>query len=313
MPSDLFFILNNIFLLVLSIVSILVSFITVFSVFINPKCRTVSTFLTCNTAVFHAVYSLNALIASFYGFRENWAINQPVCKFRAYSFAFICAIMCFAHAIQAIGRLFVTVLHKHKNLATYRVHGLMVAVSWIISVLLCVPPIFFDGAYVYEKESRLCTLTTQYLLGSIYVVTTIFVFPLSITMIAYGIIVYHARSSPKVSNLAPNVTGFRTVNLKRELKVARRMMIIMTIFAAGGTPYLILVIWNGVKPNYPPPEPCYLLVIDMVSCSVTFMSFELLSSNEDIKETTRRYLKCKYRRVNPNLDKQRSIQRKIRY
>lgn len=237
---------------------------------------------------------INNLIGSIYGFSEDWAVHQPVCISRAYIYTLSCGIICFSYTAHAIGRLFSTIYYKQKYLLTYRVHWFMITVGWTLAILLTGAPIFFDNPYVYQKESRLCILPSQRFGGSIFVMSTEFAIPLGCTVTIYSIIFRHARSSGRVVPIVSNNTNSAIPNMKRELKVARNMMIIVIIFAFGGSPYLALAFWNRLGSPSSIPEPLYPLVLQAITLSVTLQMYVLFRSSKQIKHIAEQYLRLSH-------------------
>lgn len=251
-----------------------------------------------------AIYFVNNFIVSIYGLREDWAANQPLCKVRAYFTILSCCAICYSYAIHAVGRLLLTVFHNHRYLNTHHLHWFMITFNWFFTIPLAGIPLFFDGAFVYEKESRLCTLTSKYFLMSVFIITVGFVLPLCVSITVYGIIICYARSSTLAIRLISNNTHSQLLNIKREMKVALNMIIILGVFGGGGTPYLILVLWQGINPHNEPPESFYLLAINAISFFVALMAFILLVSNKEIKNIILQYIFNKRSRVSPDANKQ---------
>jgi len=95
-----------------------------------------------------------------------------------------------------------------------------------LSILFPIPPLFFNGAYIYEKESRICLLTSQKSSTAIYSIITTFVIPFNIIAIVYCKILYTISQStrrvqPTISNIHTNTTP--KINRKREIKLAKNM------------------------------------------------------------------------------------------
>ncbi|CAF3390336.1 unnamed protein product, partial [Rotaria sp. Silwood2] len=54
-------------------------------------------------------------------------------------------------------------------------------------------------------------------------------------------------------------------NRKREIKLARNMMILLNIYSLSGMPITILLFWNLISPNNPPPASLYSLASNCIS------------------------------------------------
>lgn len=292
MLNDWFYILNFSLMAVSSIVTIVVSVTVIVIYVIKSNCRTFTTLLTCNISVAQTIFALNCFIISFYGFNENWAINQPLCSFRAYCFVASASAMGYGVAFQAMGRLFITVFYKYKYFTTFRVCWCMIALSWLIALLLPIVPLFFDGAYIYEKESRLCTISSKNFPMSFYVSIVTFPIPVSASMFIYGRILYYTETAHRVVPLTTSAVNSLIPNLKRQRKVARNMIIILMILIGAGTLYFILILWHRISPSSQPPEPLYLPSMNIVSCMAVVSAFVQLNSNSEIKTVALHFLRC---------------------
>jgi hypothetical protein len=124
-----------------------------------------------------------------------------------------------------------------------------------------------------------------------YAIVTGFIIPLSISMVIYGKIFYQShRSSRRIAALALNAITTYIPNTRREMKLARNMIMVEGIFAGVGTPFLILVLWHAIQPNSPPPESFYLLSINAISIFFAFMMIALFCMNKSVKDAARGYL-----------------------
>jgi hypothetical protein len=289
MLTESFFLINFLFSILISTVALVFSLTMIIIVATHQTCRSVSNLVTCNTSVFIAIYFIINFASSIYGFRADWAFNQPVCLFRAYSFIAVSGSICYSYLVQAISRFFFVVLFKHKYLVTYRVHWYMIALNWIIGILYSTVPLFFEGGYVFEKESHLCTLTTKKFSTCMYAIFTGFIIPLSISFVIYGKILYRAHhSSRRIAALSSITTSY--IASRRDIMVVRKMVTLGGIFAGVGTPYLILVLWHGIQRNASPPESFYLLCINGVSVFFALMIVALFHMNKQVRDVLPRYL-----------------------
>jgi hypothetical protein len=80
-------------------------------------------------------------------------------------------------------------------------------------------------------------------------------------------------------------------NLKREMKLMKNILILISILTCAGTPYLILILWHVIQKQQPPPESFYLLIINSISFFTTLMMITLFWKNRDVKKCTLEYLR----------------------
>ncbi|CAF1635015.1 unnamed protein product, partial [Rotaria sp. Silwood1] len=157
----------------------------------------------------------------------------------------------------------------------------MAALNWIIGILYSIELFFFEDGYVFETESRLCMPTTKTFSTSIYAIFVGFVVPLSLSIVIYSIIWYRAlQSSRRIAIAALEAPNVDIPNARREMKLARNMVITVGLFAGGGTPFLTLVLWHRINPKNPPPESFYLLIHNDITFFVTLITITLFMMNK---------------------------------
>ncbi|CAF3679621.1 unnamed protein product [Rotaria sp. Silwood1] len=267
---------------------------------VHRSCHTVTNLANCNTIVLIGAYCICSILSSIFGFHEDWALQQPGCVFQAFAFLAMPTLISYSYLAQAISRLFFTVFSKHKYLTTYRVHWCLIALNWILGILVSTVPFFFDGSFAYEKESRLCLLTSKIFSLSMYAITIGFVIPLNSSIMIYSIIFHHARRSSR--RIVPAISNTITTyipNARREMKLAQNMIMIETFYAAAGIPLLVLILWQGIQPKNPPPEPLYLLRMNSISLFGTIMMIMLFCTNKKVKDIVLSYPYCERRRTHP--------------
>ncbi|UJR32171.1 hypothetical protein I4U23_019637 [Adineta vaga] len=260
MLPNLFYIINFSISIFVAIIALIIAFLILISVICHRSCRTISNLLICNTSIATIAYYLLNLISIFYALQNNWAYHQPACVFRAYSYTVLCAALCYSYSIHAISRLFFTVFYTHKSLQTWFVHWTMILISWSVSILTpIVPLLIFKHGYQLEEESRICLPTTKIFLSSICSLSIAFLIPLTIVTSIYGIIFFHARQSThRIRGFTSNVTTMmmtsqpKLLKVKREIKLMKKILILVCLLLCGGTPYSILVLWHFLCTKSPP-------------------------------------------------------------
>ncbi|CAF1558740.1 unnamed protein product [Rotaria sp. Silwood1] len=152
--------------------------------------------------------------------------------------------------------------------------------SGIIAVSLLISP----GAYQYEDESRVCTLTRKNFLISFLSAIIIFLFPMITITILYGIIIWHIKQHNRIHLRSTNAW-----RLKRNMKVFKNIFIFTSILGIGGTPYLFSTIVNRIVPI---PWPLYSISFLSIACSSAIGSIAILFTNEQ----ARKIICAKFRR-----------------
>lgn len=283
MTLDLFFTINFSIGILSSAIGLILCALTILTIIYNRVCHTVFNLLTCNTAVICATYFVFSLISSIYGLNENLAINQPACQLRAYAFVVCCTLLLYSHVTHAVSRLFFVVFYKYRSLLNWRTHWIMIIINWHLGILLPLVLLFFDDAYVYEPESRLCTCTTKKFSTSMYGIITAFIIPFNTVVIIYvNLICRSYRSTRRVHDITMGDLGVAP-NMRREMRLVRNMCILLSIMLGGGVPYLCMVIWHAIA-SEPASHGLYILIINSIHICTSFMVGTLFALNEPVRK-----------------------------
>lgn len=295
MLPDYFYIIHYSISIGASTIGSIFALCMIIIVCVNRKCRTIATFLTCDTALAVILFSTLNILSMIFALRPDSSDHQPACALRAYCYVALSAVICYSYAIQALSRLFFTVLYRYRYLLSWRFHWLMIAIRWCVCLSILIIPFFVDHGYGLEVQSRLCIPSSQLLFTAVYSVFTAFVIPLNVVGWAYSIIIYHVRQSTRrvigfVSD-AGRATGNRTtLNVRREMKLMKNIFILLTILFCGGTPYLMLVLWHAVQ-KQALPEALYLSGMNCVPiCIALNMVASFFMSNE-VRKHAEQYLR----------------------
>ena len=297
MLLDLFYKICFSLSIVASAVSLLFGLLMITIVLINRPCHTLTNLMLCNTAVMTMIYSVLQLVSSYYGLRKDWLIHQPGCIFRAYCYVAVCIAVSGSYAIHSISRFFFSVLYRHKHLLTWRTHYFLIFISYVFTLVGPIPPILFGYGYAFEVESRLCLATTKVLYSSMLAVIIAYLIPLSIVLILYTIIIFHARQSVRrvfaLKEDRPSHAKQKNSigpNFKREMKLMKNIFILIGILVCAGIPYLTMVIWHAAS-EQPPPKAFYLLTMVNISLFFLVKIIVLFVMNKDVRMITFNYLR----------------------
>lgn len=292
MSNDVFYAINFSFSIFVSVAGSFCCMVIIAIIIINQPCRTISNFLLVNTCVATLASYINTYIVSIYGFREDWARNQPLCVFRAYTFMASGSAICYSFLGQAISRFFFVVLFKHKILLTDRVHCYMVALIWVISFVAPVPPLLIKDGYAYDITHRLCLPSLNQLPMTTSILVIGFVIPLTLSIVFYYKIWRRTmQSSRRLVPTAPESTTGSQPNMKRERKLARNMTILLSTYGLAGTPLSIVLFWRMFNPNSPPPEALYLLASNAISLFVGLMTVAMFVMSKQLKDIGLAYVR----------------------
>ena len=291
MLSDLFYTVNFSLCIIAALIGLPPALLTITIIRIHRPCHNIPNLLKCNSLVSMSAFMILVLIAAIFGLREDWACYQVACSFRAYCYSVVCTVICCSYSIQAISRLFYAVLYRYRFLQTWRVHWILIIGSWLFSIVTQSVPFFFDKAfYALEVESRLCSGTTNRPFTSMYSLLLAFIMPVGTIVAVYIVIIYRVRqSSLRVRAFAGNrathtrLNTIPSLHVKRELRLARNMMILLFLTTCSGSLYSVLLIWRLGQWSLP-PKFLYLLSISSTVFGVSAMMVIIFFITKDVKQ-----------------------------
>ena len=284
MPSNLFFIINFSIAILVATIGLFVSFTTIIIVYKNCPFRTFNNLLTCNTCVATILCAICNLLTSSLGFHEDWAFNTPLCSFRAYIYNIGIAAASHSKSMHAISHLFFAVLYKHKYLLTWRVNRILILLTWLISLIICLPPFFIDGGYALEEESRSCVISSKIPALALYISVVSVLTPFHIIIIVYLLIVLHVhRSTRRVWNFNQNLHNNHLQSTKREMKLMKQMIVETGILISGGPVFLVLIAWHGTQ-TQSPPDCLYLIGFQLMTFVATVEPIAHFIMNKQLRE-----------------------------
>ena len=83
--------------------------------------------------------------------------------------------------------------------------------------------------------------------------------------------------------------------LNVKMTLTRNMMLLVNIFAGGGTPYLITVVWNAIASSNntisKPPEFLYLVIINLNALCIALMASALFFLNKPVRNIGLNYIR----------------------
>ena len=144
--SSILILLFNIFGVVLAVTFIIV-------VASHRPCHTTTIFLVLNSVV--AAFISNTICGVQAIYQLAGDANDYLCAARGYLLCTATGLLYHTLCVQALHRLFATVLVTRRNLRSGKVIALIVLIQWVVSSCFTLP-IFVDGRITYNPGSHIC-------------------------------------------------------------------------------------------------------------------------------------------------------------
>ncbi|XP_029475446.1 5-hydroxytryptamine receptor 1D [Rhinatrema bivittatum] len=183
---------------ILSLITLATIFSNVFviiTVFLTKKLHTPANYLIGSLAVTDLLVSLLVMpISIAYTVSHTWTFGQIMCDIWLSSDITCCTASILHLCVIALDRYWaITDALEYSKRRTAGRAAVMIAVVWIISVCISIPPLFWRQAKAHEELTE-CTVNTDQISYTIYSTFGAFYIPTVLLVILYGRIYVAARS-----------------------------------------------------------------------------------------------------------------------
>ena len=294
MLSDLFYSITFTGSIVASTIIIVLSFAIVATIIAPRPCRTIKNLVLANTAVATCIFAVFQIILAAYGYRADASHIPPACVFQAYFYIGVVVLVIASYSVQSISSFFFAVLYRHKFLLSWRIHWLLIAANYLYAVVGPIPLFFIEDDLGFDERARLCLPSPKVWRGSLYCVFMAYLVPLNTVFILYAIIFYQTRQSgrrvaafgPDTAATDTRTTAAKTMtrNMQREMKLMKKILILVGFVLMAGLPCSMIVMWQAVIAYPQPPEPLYLLSVVNITVVYVIKIAVLLFMNKEVKD-----------------------------
>ncbi|KAF4793717.1 5-hydroxytryptamine receptor 1D [Turdus rufiventris] len=185
----------SILLSVITLATILANAFVVITIFLTRKLHTPANYLIGSLAVTDLLVSVLVMPVSIvYTVTHTWAFGQLLCDIWLSSDITCCTASILHLCVIALDRYWaITDALEYTKRRTAGRAALMIAVVWMISVSISVPPFFWRQVKAPEEIAK-CAVNTEQISYTIYSTCGAFYIPTVLLLILYGRIYVAARS-----------------------------------------------------------------------------------------------------------------------
>ncbi|KAM6190495.1 5-hydroxytryptamine receptor 1D [Sarcoramphus papa] len=185
----------SVLLSVITLATILANVFVVITIFLTRKLHTPANYLIGSLAVTDLLVSVLVMpISIAYTVTHTWAFGQVLCDIWLSSDITCCTASILHLCVIALDRYWaITDALEYAKRRTAGRAALMIAVVWMISISISVPPFFWRQVKAHEEIAK-CTVNTDQISYTIYSTCGAFYIPTVLLLILYGRIYVAARS-----------------------------------------------------------------------------------------------------------------------
>ncbi|XP_031436625.1 5-hydroxytryptamine receptor 1D [Clupea harengus] len=182
-------------LAVLTLATVLSNAFVITTIYMTRKLHTPANFLIGSLAVTDLLVSILVMpISILYTVSRTWTLGQIMCDIWLSSDITFCTASILHLCVIALDRYWaITDALEYTKRRTTRRASLMIAVVWVISISISIPPLFWRQAKAHEELPE-CMVNTDQISYTLYSTFGAFYVPTVLLVILYGRIYVAARS-----------------------------------------------------------------------------------------------------------------------
>lgn len=185
----------SVVLAIVTLATMLSNAFVIATIFLTRKLHTPANFLIGSLAVTDMLVSILVMpISIVYTVSKTWSLGQIVCDIWLSSDITFCTASILHLCVIALDRYWaITDALEYSKRRTMRRAAVMVAVVWVISISISMPPLFWRQAKAHEELTE-CMVNTDQISYTLYSTFGAFYVPTVLLIILYGRIYVAARS-----------------------------------------------------------------------------------------------------------------------
>ncbi len=271
------FIPFDIFMIVCSTLVIIFAILFLFIIISDKTCHTVPMMLTANSCLTAFVLGCSMLSLCVFMLQNDLKQIQyqdSLCIFRAYIDYGSYALFKYSFLLQSIYRYVTAVYPNRFFWQSAKFQGLVILFSWIFSFVF--PFAFvFTNEIIYNIDNQICQITLQLNFLTIYGALCIYIIPVSMINFIYFKLVRYVHGMNK-RRVAVNILS----RAQKELKMVKRIVILITILITIGFPFAIFVFISFFTS---PPKYHFRIAFIFIDSSLVFTMLALFQLTEPLK------------------------------
>ena len=233
------FIPIDILMIFCTCVAALCSSICLLIIIFDKTCHTVPMMLVGNTCLAEMMGTsilLGMAIFTFQNDIKQIEYDDSLCSFRGYIICSAGTVFNSSFLLQALYRYILVIYPNRLFYQSFKFQFFLISLTWVCSLTYNL--IFlFRNEMIYDVDNQICQLIYHVSFSSIYLITGLYLIPVSLTILIYIKLVRYTKK------IQQNVVVTNTfIRAKNELRMVVRLLILLTILIAICFPYTIFLL-----------------------------------------------------------------------
>ena len=209
-----------------------------FVITLDKTCRSVPMLLVGNSYLIGLIFGIMMFSINVFRLTNDLSRRNGYdmfCSFRGYMGYATCSILNFSFFLQGFYRFVRIVYPRRLIFQSARFQIFLICLTWIFGIFYPMK-FLFTKEILYDVDNQICQLRLYFSFSIIYMANFAYITPVSLTMIIYLKLVSH------VKKMSHHVTPVNTLGrARRELKMVRRTVILVSILIVYCLPYAIFM------------------------------------------------------------------------
>ncbi|CAF1594022.1 unnamed protein product, partial [Adineta steineri] len=207
----------------------------------DKTCHTIHMLLvanSCLTAFLFGCAMLSSFIIMLINDLKQIYYPDSYCIFQAYISYATCAAFNYSFVLQALYRFILIMYPRILFWQKRQIQMLCICKSWILG-FVCPIMFLFNNGIVYNYDNQVCQLPLRFSFSVIYISFTVYGIPVTLIIFIYFKLLRYVQETSK------NVASINVLSrARRELKMIRKIVILISILIGVGFVYAIFIIMS---------------------------------------------------------------------
>jgi hypothetical protein len=269
-PLDILMIICTTFVVVFALI-----FLSI--IILDKTCHTIPMMLIANSCLAEFIFGIvmfSMVLFTFENDLKQIEYQDSFCIFRGFIGYVVTVLQNYSYLLQAIYR-YITVVYPNRLFwQSARIQAFLICFIWILG-FLCPIPYVITGEIKYNVDNQICQMPLRLSFLSVYNALIVYMIPISLIIFIYFKLIRYIREMSK------RVTPVNTLfHAQRELKMVRRIVILVIGIATIGFPYAIFLF---VSYFTTPPKYHFRIAYIFVDVSLAFVMIAIFKFTEPLK------------------------------
>ncbi|CAF1018453.1 unnamed protein product [Rotaria sordida] len=266
-------------------ISIILALIFLFVIISDKLYQKVAMILITNSCLAELLFGVDLLAVTIFTFHNDLKqiyFYNSLCLFIRYLGYMLVAIQNYSYLLQAIYRYILIVYPSRLFYQSIKFQTCLISLTWICCIIYPIL-LVFTGQIKYLTDDQIYEMPLELSFLTIFNACYIYIFPMQ------GIILIYLKMVRCVHEMSKHVISVnRLFHVQRELKMIRRIVLLLFIVVALDFPYQTFIIMSFFNAA---PKYHFRIAFSFINVSLIFVLIAILEITEPLKTSLMKRIK----------------------